>query len=275
MSKSKHKTLSAFVDDLEARGRLSFSRQEAIAALKSSPAAIKQAYLRLKVKRRILSPRNGFFLIVPVRYRNSKMPPLAHWADALMEFHERPYYLGLFSSAQFHGATHFFMEGDWLITDCSLRDITKEPFRINFRYKESSRLAKTPTTKLEVPTGQVVVATAESTAFDLVRYLGRGISLNLCATALLGMLQKAIVPELLLAAAKTEAWEMAVVQRTGYLLELVQEEHQIPGDKVRPLREWVSQLALSKVPLQPSSYERPTKVSEPWQVAVNAQVDVE
>lgn len=56
-------------------------------ALGVSPVALKRAAQRLKVKRRLATPRRGFYTVVPLEYRQSGAPPakaavkLAKWVE--------------------------------------------------------------------------------------------------------------------------------------------------------------------------------------------------
>jgi predicted transcriptional regulator of viral defense system len=99
-------TLTDFVDSLQERGQYIFSREEALAALGSTPVALKRAAERLKAKRRLATPRRGFYTIVPLEYRQSGSPPAASFIDQLMQFHDTPYYVGLLSAAEIHGSAH-------------------------------------------------------------------------------------------------------------------------------------------------------------------------
>lgn len=79
--------LSTYVDDLQVHGRLAFTRDEAMQALDVSANAVKQAALRLAKKGRLVSPRRGFYVIVPLEHRAAGAPPLGTWLPALLRFH--------------------------------------------------------------------------------------------------------------------------------------------------------------------------------------------
>ncbi len=68
--------LAADVDDLQASGRLTFTREEAMLALGVSSNALKQSVLRLAARRRVVSVRRGFYVIVPLEHREVGIPPL-------------------------------------------------------------------------------------------------------------------------------------------------------------------------------------------------------
>lgn len=79
--------LADFADDLQAAGRLTFTRDEAMAALGVSMSALKQAALRLANRRRLVSPRRGFYVILPLEHRDAGVPPLDFWLADLLRFH--------------------------------------------------------------------------------------------------------------------------------------------------------------------------------------------
>ena len=95
MVKIKSKTLAAFVEDLQARGRYTFIRTEAASSEDRSDLALEAALRRLKQRGRIASPRRGFYVLVPVEYREAGCPPANWFIDDLMRFLKQPYYVGL------------------------------------------------------------------------------------------------------------------------------------------------------------------------------------
>ncbi len=78
--------LAEFVDDLQVAGRLTFTRDEAMVALGVSMSALKQAALRLVKRGRLVSPRRGFYVIVPLEHRAAGAPPLDTWLPAMLQF---------------------------------------------------------------------------------------------------------------------------------------------------------------------------------------------
>jgi predicted transcriptional regulator of viral defense system len=81
-----NRSLAAFVDDLQARGRYTFTREEAQKIEPRSHAALKSALRRLKQRGRIVSPRRGFYVLVPAEYRAAGCPPASWFIDDLMRF---------------------------------------------------------------------------------------------------------------------------------------------------------------------------------------------
>jgi hypothetical protein len=67
--------------------------------------ATKTALRRLKEQGRIVSPRRGFYVVVPPEYRAAGSPPASWFIDELMRYLDQPYYVGLLSAAAIHSAS--------------------------------------------------------------------------------------------------------------------------------------------------------------------------
>lgn len=114
--------LCDFVDDLQAGGRLTFTRDEAMAALGVTMAALKQAALRLAKRRRLVSPRRGFYVIVPLEHREAGAPPVERWLGEMLHF---------------SGVREIGQETDGgavvVTVDRFQRPVVVGPWRVNFR----------------------------------------------------------------------------------------------------------------------------------------------
>jgi predicted transcriptional regulator of viral defense system len=61
-----NRSLAAFVDNLQARGRYTFTRAEAAEPMVITDLALEAALRRLKKRGRIANPRRGFYVVVPL-----------------------------------------------------------------------------------------------------------------------------------------------------------------------------------------------------------------
>ena len=93
-----------YIEHLAASGRYQFSSAEAQAALAVSAPAAKVALNRLAKQGAIASPARGFYVIVPPEYRPLGCLPADQFIPALMKRLAMPYYAGLLTAAQYHGA---------------------------------------------------------------------------------------------------------------------------------------------------------------------------
>ena len=77
-------SLETYLDDLLARGRAYFSRDEVVAALGLKPSALAAAITRSVNKRRLANPRHGFYLILRPEDQVAGAPDPVKWIDPLM-----------------------------------------------------------------------------------------------------------------------------------------------------------------------------------------------
>jgi len=68
-------TLESWIDGLQARGRYSFSRSEAVRDCGMSALAVTKALQRAVRSGRLVRPKEYFFVIVPLEYRAAGAPP--------------------------------------------------------------------------------------------------------------------------------------------------------------------------------------------------------
>lgn len=256
----------AFLDDLQASGRYTFTRVESAKALKLSDVALKNALWRLARAGRVASPRRGFYVIVPPEYRVAGSLPAAWFIRDLMDYLGRPYYVGLLSAAALHGAAHQAPQEFQVVTDRPLGVI--EMGRVRIRFVKKVRLSRTPTMGVKTPTGEMRISTPEATALDLVRYPEHCGGLENVATVLRELTERLDGGELVRVAEADG--EVAYAQRLGYLLDRV--GHQ---EVARALAEWVGGRAPRVTALASGVSITGAERDARWRVAVNEEVDVE
>lgn len=265
--KSDSSALSArdYLASLAAAGRYDFTSREAQTALGVSAAAAKLALNRLAKQGQIASPARGFHVIVPPEYRRLGCLPAEQFIPSLMERRGIPYYAGLLSAAQYHGAAHHRPQVFQVIVEKNRRQIVCGAVRVVFVARK--RIAAVPVQEVNTPRGRLRVSTPEATAIDLVGYPHHAGGLDNVASVL-AELAESIDPEALVAAAGTAPISWA--QRLGYLLEHVGEP-----DCVEALREYVAHEAVDITLLQPGSGQSGGMRAAGWKLDVNAEVDVE
>lgn len=257
--------IAAWVDSMQASGRYTFTHRDLQQLPGRSVVAIDAALRRLKQKGRIQTPRRGFFVIVPVEYRTAGSPPASWFVADLMRFLGQPYYVGILSAAALHGAAHQQPMAFQVVTDRPTRPANAGRVRIEFHM--SRVLKRTPIVEMPTDTGSIRVASAEATAFDLVRYPAAAGYWSNVATVL-GELAEVMQPEALLRCAAHQA--IPDVQRLGYLLERIERQSLaerlatgLAGQRVRPVL-----LAAKHKPGR-------TKPHPLWRVMPNMKVDVD
>ena len=247
------------------RGRYTFTHAEAVDGLRRTPLAVSKALRRLVGRGLLVSPRRGFYIIVPGEFDISGAPPAQWFIHDLMGYMEQPYYVGLLTAAAQHGASHQAAQVFQVVTDRPTRPMKTGRIRIEFLMK--SDIEGTPSTRVKTPTGYMTMSTPEATALDLVRYYKAAGHLNHVATVL-EELAESVDGEELVQAAQAGGYEMVVIQRLGYLLEQVGAESVTDG-----LAAVVAERSPQAVPLRPDRSRKGCPVVARWRVAVNDVVE--
>lgn len=261
---SPPRTLRAYVDSLQQSGRYSFSRDDALAAVRLSTVALKRAAQRLSQQGRIVSPRRGFFVIVPLEYKTSGAPPASWFIDHLMRHQGQVYYVGLLSAAALHGAAHQQPQRFQVMVGRQLRPARAGRNQIHFVMKKG--IEKTPITALKTETGSMCVSSPEATAIDLVRYPDQAGGLSNVASVL-SELAESMDAKRLRSAARRES-DLAAAQRLGYLL-----DHLGASGKAEELARWVRMMNPRAVALRPGRAGASASSSTRWKVSVNERIE--
>jgi len=258
--------LSDLVDSLQAAGQYVLTREQAVAALSVSEESVKKAVQRLVAKRRLAVPRRGFYVIVPVEYREPGAPPPSWFIDDLMKFLGQPYYVGLLSAAALHGAAHQQPQEFQVVTNKQLRRV--EVGRARIRFFRKLHLERTPTMEVQTETGAMRVSTPEATALDLLRYVEGAGHLGNVATVVAELAEK-IDAALLAQAARTEE-ELTTAQRLGHVL-----DHVGGAEAASHLAAWIQERKPRFVPLRPDRSVKRARKDARWRVLVNERVEAE
>ncbi|MDO9529491.1 MAG: type IV toxin-antitoxin system AbiEi family antitoxin [Syntrophales bacterium] len=207
--------LPSWVDSRQEQGLYFFTREDAIQTLQFSEEAFKKAAARLAKKNRILRIRSGFFVIVPLEYRITRILPAEWFIADLMAYLEQPYYVGLLSAASLQGAAHQQPQQFQVVTTVPQREVRKKGLAIRFFFK--TNFNATPVTQIKVQTGHISVSSPEATAIDLIRY-ARSIGGLDRAITVLQELGESMTSAKLIDAVKAEG-NLVCAQRLGWLME--------------------------------------------------------
>jgi predicted transcriptional regulator of viral defense system len=209
-------SLSSYITGLLAVGRLVFSRDEAQAALGLGRGAFLAAAQKLQKRRRILNPRQGFYVIVPPQNLNFGSPPPASFIDDLMRHEKRPYYVGLLKAAELHGAAHQAVMEFQVVTNKQMRDIQVGRSKIVFYFKKDLTKVASGIEDHKTDTGKMKVSSVELTLLDLLRYPEASGGLDNVLTIFAELGSKLDAGKM---APLCDAFERSVIQRAGYLLD--------------------------------------------------------
>ena len=258
--------LAAYLDSLQESGRYSLTRDEAAACLSLGDDALTKAAQRLVARRRLVAPRRGFWVIVPLEYRRAGAPPPDWYIADLMAYCGCRYYVGLLSAAALHGAAHQQPQEFQVVTDMQQRPAVAGRGRIRFFRKAA--LSAVPVAEVRTETGSMRVSTPEATALDLLRFLDAAGHVHHVASVL-AELAEAMDPDRLLDAARLEQ-NVPNAQRLGFLLDLVG-----AGDMGAPLAEWVAERRPRYLALRPDRPLDRAAKDPRWRILVNASVEAD
>lgn len=257
--------MKGYLARLMERGRYAFTSLEAGETLGASRDAVKLALNRLSRKGEVASPSRGFYVIVPPEYRSLGSLPADQFIPELMARNNTPYYAGLLTAAQYHGAAHHRPQEFQVILGKARRPIECGKVRVAFHVRK--RIADVPIQKFNTPRGTVAVSTPAATAFDLVGYEAQIGGLDAVDTILAELAEKLDPAKL---AELAPMVPMPWVQRLGYLLERIGE-----APRAERLKEYVRAKARDTVSLLPSADRSDHPRNRDWKLIVNADVESE
>ncbi len=202
-------------------------------------------------------------MIVPPEYRRLGCLPAADFVPELMAYLQAPYYAGLLTAAEIHGAAHHKPQVFQVVTDRNRRPLGAGRVRIAFIAK--AIVEATPTFEQATDRGYLRVSTPEATAFDLVTYVGHAGGLDNVATVLAELAERLDRDQL---AALARRSSMASTQRLGWLLEHVEYPR-----LVQPLASYVSEKKPPVAPLRAGRSMLGSPRDAKWRLGINATVE--
>lgn len=215
MMLDQRSALSSYMTRLLSEGRVVFTGAQAQEALSIAKGALLDAAERQQRRKHLISPRRGFYVIVPPQFLAWGAPPPSWYIDSLMCQVGRPYYVGLLKAAELHGATHQAVMEFQVITDKRLPKIRAGRSAIVFYYRKDMDAIASGLEDHKTDTGRMKVSCLELTILDLLRYRHAGGGLDHIATVLSDLGDR-IDPARLVAL--SSAFERSVAQRLGHLL---------------------------------------------------------
>lgn len=252
----RERRFSEYLVRLQSAGRVVFSREDVQRELGLSRGAVLDAAERQQRKKNLISPRRGFYVIVPPQYLSWGAPPPSWYIDDLMRREGRPYYVGILKAAELHGATHQAVMEFQVVTDKRLPEIRAGRSLVTFHYRKDMAGVSQGIEERKTETGRMKISTVELTLLDLLRYSRAAGGLDNIATIVADVGVHAD-PEKL--ASLSSGLDRTVTQRLGYLLERY--GHQ---DRAAALHQRLPEGSrLPWVELEPSQASDPDFKSEP------------
>ncbi len=255
-----------WVDNLQAGGKYTFLRDDAMAGSGLSREAVKKALQRLVKRGRVVKIKDYFFAVVPLEYLHAGAPPVSWIIDDLMKAMGLPYYVGLLSAASLHGASHQQPQEFQVVTDRSVRPLRVGRTRI--RFFASKYVADVSTQKVKTPTGSIRVSTPEATVVDLVRFASAAGHLDNVATIMAEM-ALALDEKRLLAAVRVVN-DVPNALRLGHILDGVRRRR-----LTNSIHAWVEKQSPRDVLLRTGRPVDHARTDRRWHVMINDPIEIE
>lgn len=260
--------LNRYLDRLRRRGRYTFTGKEVISEFNLSNEAYQKVIQRLSDKDRISRLRQNFYLIIPPEYSSHQTLPLSYFADDLMKFLKRDYYVGLLTAAMYHGAAHQQPQTQFIVSETPyLRPIKNRQQSILFCLKKDWNTNFIKQQKTDA--GYINISSPALTALDLVFYSGRIGGINRAATVLAELVVE-LNPDILIKTAENFS-QTTTLQRLGFLLEEILQETTIAD----ALYSVLSNRKYYPAQLNPKKDSENQKAPNRWKIIPNITVEVD
>jgi len=261
----KHTT--DFLRELRSNGRYAFTVEDIRSETRKPIKNIRKDIDRLREKGKIQNIRRGFYTTIPEEYIKMGGIPVEFYIDDLLQYLSRPYYVGLYSAAMFHGAAHQQPQEFFVVTGSpKTRKIVNKNVVINFSEKKHFPGAGIETRKTD--TGYFKISGKELTFLDLIYYENSIGGFNRIATIL-----SELTEDIGLARMKKTLgnnFPAAVFQRAGYIA-----EHFLQKEKLANLFEEKLSTLKFQTALLKASGQRSGKKNDRWNLIINAKIEAD
>lgn len=257
-----------WINSRELHGQMTFSVDEISRAfIDKSSKSIKTELARMVSRGRVQSVYRGFYVIVPVQYRLKRIIPPSYYIDELMQYLNKPYYIGLLSAAAMYGAGHQRAMQTQIVTTPPRLNVSGRNALLDWNYRQQIAQELLITKNAEI--GVIRYSSPELTAVDLVQFAEHVGGYQRAATVLTELVDTIDMDKM---SAVIPYTTIATIQRLGYLLEVVLEEQE-KADKLFAIlkvqKHWKS------IMLNPLKPKREDAASNRWHVNANTEIEID
>ena len=262
---NEHNYLLKYIESLQSQGQYAFSLDQVRKEFKQlSEWAIQIGLNRLVNKNKVVSVHRGFYVIVPPEFAVRGILPASSFIDSLMSHLKKPYYVGLLSAAEIHGAAHQRPQEFFVVTNLpSIRHKLIKGLKINFVSK--IKISKEGIERKKTDTGYMKVSSPELTAIDILLFENRVGGLNRVVTLLDELLEN-VNPEKLKTLLKKNI-PLAIIQRLGYISGRILNREEIAA----VLLNYLKNKELMRVPLRAIGKRSGFATDPDWKIVINAK----
>ena len=263
--------LQKWIEAQMMRGRYVFIKEDVTnLGMYSKTDSLNRALYRAQEKGVIMSPWQNFYVAIPMEYRLKGEVPPSFYIDHLMRFLGREYYVSLLSAATLNGAGHQrAMLFQVTVQGKQIRSAVKNGTLLDFNLKKE--IPSLYINKVKVQTGYMNVSCPELTALDLVSQEEKVGGLSRVAEVLIELTERMKWDESKLAL--FDYFNAPVVQRLGYLLDLIEESELANG--LMQLAKQTGKI-VRKVRLKQSKPEtEDMEIDKKWKIIINQKIETD
>ena len=264
-------TIQNWIEAQMMRGRYTFNKEDITGlGVHNNKDSLNRALYRAQEKGVIMSPWQNFYVAIPMEYRLKGEVPPSFYIDHLMRFVGREYYVSLLSAAMLNGAGHQrAMVFQVTVQGKQVRSAVKNGTLLDFNLRKEIPLAYI--NKVKVQTGYMNVSCPELTALDLVSQEEKVGGLSRVAEVLIELAERMKWDDGKLAL--LSYFNAPVVQRLGYLLDLIEETELADG--LMRLAKQTGKI-VRKVRLKQSKPEtEDMKIDKKWKIIINQEIETD
>lgn len=259
-------TVSGYIKQLQSFEEYSFGIEEVINNTSKDSTAVRRETSRLAEKKIILNLRKGFYLIIPPRYSASEKLPLQLYVEKLFKYLNREYYVGLFSAAKIHGASHQQSQRDYLIIKTpKLNAIKKKSYDIRFFTTRTWPSHNIETKKSDA--GEYKISSPSLTFIDLIHHHTKIGGLNRMLASLEELTEEMNEFDL----KELISWytHKSTLQRAGFLIE------ELIGESAFTdiIYDHLKQQICFPILLSPKRNRKPGGANNRWKIDVNINLE--
>lgn len=263
--------LQKWIEAQMMRGRYVFIKEDVTnLGMYSKTDSLNRALYRAQEKGIIMSPWQNFYVAIPMEYRLKGEVPPSFYIDHLMRFLGREYYVSLLSAATLNGAGHQrAMVFQVTVQGKQIRSAVKNGTLLDFNLKKE--IPSLYINKVKVQTGYMNVSCPELTALDLVSQEEKVGGLSRVAEVLIELAERMKWDKS--KQALLDYFNAPVVQRLGYLLDLIEESELANG--LMQLAKQAGKI-VRKVRLKQSKPEtEDMQIDKKWKIIINQKIETD
>ena len=258
--------ISEYIRLLQSYEVYGFSYDDVLKNCIAPEITLRKELQRLIKKNLIQNLRKSFYVIIPAKYQNVSKIPIQLYVERLFGSIHKDYYLGLYSAAALHGASHQQIQKDYIIyKPPAMREIDKGNFSIKFF--QTTNWPKKNIVQKKSDSGLFNVSSPALTLADFLHFQNKLGGINRML-AIIEELSETIhlddVNELI-------SWypHVNTFQRMGYLLEQFDVDDKI----LEVIQKHLETQKVYSMLLSPIKNEKPGSANNRWKIDVNITLE--